>query len=353
MPVYKRGNRWYFDFTIRRRRYREAIPEARTKAQAEQVEVEMKQAVYDGKYGKLKGQITLEKFANEIYLTWAKENKRSAYHDEYNLPNLLPYFKGLSLQEITAEHIAQFKRARRNEITKRGERRSPTTVNRDMALISKILSLAVEYSYIDTNPSRRVKFFKAEAKEKKVLSKADEEKLLAIIPEDDRLRSVVLVALKTGMRRGELVQLKWADIDFVGNTINLPAPITKGYRARSLPLMPDVKAIILALRAQGSWRDEVFPGFKLSPNSVTTRFSLACKKAGLEGYTFHCLRHTFSTRLKDAGAHPFVVRDWLGHRTIEMTNHYTHATQETMREAVEMLENQNSSRKLGATAATI
>ncbi len=337
MPVYKRGDRWYFDFTIRRRRYREAIPEARTKAQAEQAEAQVKQSVYDGKYGKLKGQVTLEKFANETYLIWAKENKRSAYHDEYNLPNLLPYFKGLSLQEITAEHIAQFKRARRNEITTRGPRRSPTTVNRDMALISKILSLAVDYSYIESNPARRVKFFKAEAKEKKVLSKADQEKLFAVIPEDDRLRAVVLVALKTGMRRGELVQLKWSNIDFETDMINLPAPITKGNRARSLPLMPDVKAVILALHEQKGWREEIFPGFKLSPKSVTSRFSKACGKAGLEGYSFHCLRHTFSTRMKDAGVNPFIVRDWLGHRTIEMTNHYTHATPETMRQAVAAL----------------
>ena len=347
MPVLKRGDRWYFDFTIRGKRYREAIPEARTKAQAEQAETQIKQSVYDGKYGKLKAQVTLEKFANETYLQWARENKRSAYHDEYNLRHLLPYFKGMSLQDITAEHVEQFKRKRRNEITTRKELRNPNTVNRDLALISKIFSLAVDYCYIENNPCRRVKFFKTDIKEKKVLSRSDEKKLLSVIPADDRLYSVILVALKTGMRRGKLVKLKWENIDFDASMIHIPAAITKGNRARSLPLMPDVKAIILSLRQRDRIVAEIFPGFKLSAHSVTARFTSACKKAGLEGYTFHSLRHTFSTRLSDAGATLVVVRDWMGHKTVQMTNHYTHATPEIMRQAMEMLEKQNIRHKLG------
>ena len=333
MSVLKRGKHWHYDFSIKGIRYRQAVPEARTKAQAEQAENFVKQSLYNSKYG-IKGQMTLADFANNIYLKWAKENKRSWEHDEYSLLKLLPYFKGQSLQDITAEHIEEFKRKRRNETTTRKEKRNPNTVNRDLALISKIFSLAVDYQYLDDSPCRKVKFFKANPAEKKVLTKEDEEKLLAVLDEKDRLRYIVIFALCTGMRRGELMKLKWANIDFEKELICIPAEITKGNRARVLPLMPEVRELLLSLREWEIDREEIFTGWKANLASVSNRFNVVCRKAGLEGYTFHCLRHTFSTRLKDRGVHPFVVRDWLGHSSIKMTDHYTHATPSSMRQAL-------------------
>ena len=333
MAVHKRGKHWHYDFTIKGARYRQAIPEARTKAQAEQAENFEKQKLYNSKYG-IKTRMMLADFANNIFLKWAKENKRSAYHDEYTLPHLLPYFKGQALQDITAEHIEAFKRQRSNEITRRNKKRSPNTVDRELALISKIFSLAVDYKYLDDSPCRRVKFFHVKPTEKKVITKEDEEKLLAVIDDNDRLRFIVQFGLQTGMRRGELMKLKWADIDFEKELICIPAQITKANKARVLPLMPEVQKILSSIREKDSSREEIFTGWKATLGGISGRFKKACEEAGLAGYSFHCMRHTFSTRLKDAGIHPYVVRDWLGHQSIEMTNHYTHATPSLMREAL-------------------
>lgn len=339
MAVYKRGTRWYYDFTIRRKRFREVIPEATTKAQAEQAETFFKQAIFENKFGNQKGNTMFEDFAKRVYLKWAKDNKRSAFHDENQLPHFLPYFKDMTLKEITGEHVERFKQARKNEITNRGTKRSANTVNRDLALISKIFSLAVDYSYLDDTPCRRVKFFKTEAEEKKIMTLEDEAKLLASIPENDRLRQIIQVALKTGMRRGEIMKLKWENIDFAKKLICIPAEITKTNHSRTLPLMPDVEEILNSLRARYFVDELIFTGWRASLSCISDRFQVACKKAGLEGYTFHCLRHTFSTRLKDANANPFVIRDWLGHRMLSMTNHYSHATPESMRQAVSQLLN--------------
>src|SRR5438128_7511681 len=164
MPVFLRGScrkkhhhsgecmTWYFEFMIRRVRYRESIPEARTKVEAEAVEVQKKREVYDGRYGKPTGNQDFEKFVSEAYLPWSKLNKRSWYDDQLITNMLCEYFRGKSFNQITPKLVERFKEARAKERTQHGNERQPATVNRELAVLSKVFTLAVRDGVAASNP---------------------------------------------------------------------------------------------------------------------------------------------------------------------------------------------------------
>ena len=103
MTVKKRGGHWYFDFQIRGARYREAIPEARTKFQAEQAETKARDQVFQGTYGAVQlGNQDLSQFVSETYLPWAKANKRTWRNDEIIANQWAELFKGKALREVSA-----------------------------------------------------------------------------------------------------------------------------------------------------------------------------------------------------------------------------------------------------------
>src|SRR5258708_15636357 len=100
MTVRKRGSRYHYDFMIRNQRYRGTIPEARTKAEAEQAEVKVKNKVYERKYGKVSASRQFAEFVNNTYLPWARANKRSSSDDEYHAKVFCRHFGKKSLNEI-------------------------------------------------------------------------------------------------------------------------------------------------------------------------------------------------------------------------------------------------------------
>jgi hypothetical protein len=153
MAVRKRGGVWYYDFMIRLVRYREAVPEARTKWQAEQVETQVRQAIFEGRYCKLqqKQVPTLKEFVEETFLPWSKANKRSYQSDSWRSKVLTNRFDGKRLDEITPFLIEKFKKERREEKTRRGKERSPASVNRELELLSRVLTMAVDHDLIGAN----------------------------------------------------------------------------------------------------------------------------------------------------------------------------------------------------------
>ncbi|HLA09133.1 MAG TPA: hypothetical protein VJ023_00840 [Pyrinomonadaceae bacterium] len=149
MAVYKRGKNgthWNYYFRVRGVRYRGSIPEARTKWEAEQAELKIEQDVFEGRFGLVQsGKIKLDKFIDEIYMPWAKANKRSWKGDEIYTAVLKEYFKGKALCEISPFLIEKFKHERIKTPTKNGTPRAHASV-RDTAASAgsrKLLMLLV------------------------------------------------------------------------------------------------------------------------------------------------------------------------------------------------------------------
>ena len=154
------------------------------------------------------------------------------------------------------------------------------------------------------------------------------------------MRPIVVVALQTGMRQGEILGLRWEHVDFDHKTIYVAH--TKTGRPRRIPISQPVAVELRSLRQDASQDEHVFSygrtGLKLTTFRHT--WERACKQAHISGLRFHDLRHTFATRLRAKGVHEMDIMSLLGHTTLQMTSRYTHAMPQNLRSAVDSLNKQ-------------
>jgi integrase len=351
VAVYKRGNTWYYYFRLNGVRYRKAVPEARTKFQAQQAEAKARDAIFAGKYGRVESTTTFKEFVEAAYLPWARENKRSWRNDVSRAKPLVAFFGKRRLSEVTRFLIEQYKRERRTSLNGRGRLCSPSSVNRELELLSRILNLAVERDELESNPFRGVKKLASDNHLTRYLSTEEEERLLSVLTgRRAHLRPIVLIGLHTGMRRGEILSLRWGQIDFVRESIHLLR--TKSGRPRQVPMNSVVKAVLLDMREVSGGSEFVFPNHRTGNAiaDIKNAFNAALKEAEIEGFRFHDLRHTAGTRMADAGVPITAVADILGHADVRTTMRYAHATDEARRRAVRALEEKSGS--LSPKAAT-
>jgi integrase len=344
MAVRKRGGVWYYDFMIRLVRYREAVPEARTKWQAEQVETQVRQAIFEGRYCKLqqKQVPTFKEFVEETFLPWSKANKRSYQSDSWRSKVLVNWFDGKRLDEITPFLIEKFKKERREGKTRRGKVRSPASVNREIELLSRVLTMAVDHELIGTNPCRKVRKLRLDNQRIRYLLPEEEERLMGVLTgRKAHLRPLVILAINTGMRRGELFNLTWEKVDFSRNVIYVTN--TKSGRDRVVPMNRPVREELLRVSGQADC-EFVFVSKRTGLNltEIKKGFNAACREAEIQNFKFHDLRHTAGTRLADAGADAFTIKEILGHSSIQTSARYVHATHEGKRRAVEALASYSS-----------
>lgn len=284
---------------------------------------------------------TFRLFVERTYLPWAMFNKRSYQSDKWRSRVLIREFGDLQLGEITSFRIEAFKKAQREGKTQRGAQRAPASVNRLLELLSRILQMAIDNDLITQNPCRKIKKLRLDNRRYRILAADEQVKLLAVCTgRREHLYYLVVLALNTGMRRGELLHLTAEDIDLGRETITVRN--TKTNRDRIIPINHDAGRVIhelLILRPQGRL-------FEME--DISRAWESACREAGIVNLHFHDLRHTFATRLADEGAHVRTIADLLGHTTTVMTSRYTHATDKANREAVVKL----NRRKIVAMADT-
>jgi excisionase family DNA binding protein len=342
-----KGNvpRWYTYFRIDGRRVRQVIKGARSEVEANQVHRVRAVEVFQRKYGlrREEQRAAFEDFAKEFIELHSKQNKRSWRRDETSLNNLLPFFKGRVLQDISAADIERYKAKRREDPVirivkgkkKKGKKKvSPATVNREIAFLKTMFNKAVEWGRLESSPAARVKKFRENNAPERVLSFEEEKRLLEASPE--HLKPVILTALHTGMRRGEILALQWTRVDLKKKTILITK--TKGGKDRTIPINDQLYAELVRLKQRNGNSDRVFLGPAGRPLSeIKTAFSAAKKRAKVKGLRFHDLRHTAATRLVEAGVDLITVRDILGHHSVVVTQRYAHTPDELKRRAVESL----------------
>src|SRR5678815_1583111 len=257
MTIRKRGTRYHYDFMIRRQRYRGALPEARTKAEAQQAEAKIKNKIYERKYGKTSASRLFAEFVRTAYLPWAKATKRSSRDDVLHAEVFCRHFGNKKLSEIDHQMVDEFKVKRMKSITRYGRTRKPASVNRELAILSGIFRMAVDYEEIAENPCRKVESLPENNQRTRHLSFEEEDRLFAkLTGEREYLRPLVTVAIYAGPRRGELLKLRWSNVDFDLNTITFKE--TKTNKDRSVPMEPIVRAALLSLRETSGDAEYVF-----------------------------------------------------------------------------------------------
>src|SRR5262245_8624321 len=235
MSVFKRGGTWYFSKTINGVRYKRAITTARNKVQAEQAESAFILQIHQGQYGGRRKTQTFNDFVEKTFLPWAKVNRRSWDGDAGRLTALKNFFGKKRLSEINPFMIERYKMERRKSKLPSGKSRSIASVNRELALLSRVFTVAMKSKEATVNPCAEVNRVPGEQPRTRYLLPDEEERLMAVMTgHRAHLRQIVVLAINTGMRRGELLRLQWVHIDFHKNEIKVVQ--TKTDRDRFVPM---------------------------------------------------------------------------------------------------------------------
>jgi integrase len=383
MSTYQRGKNWYIDFTFKGQRVRESIgPKRKT---ANEVIAKRKAEIAENKYldkRKDPEPIKFYDFAKE-YLQWAKANKKPSSWDREisTMRRLDKEFGEKILQEITIWQIEKWKAKRKEAIKRpaaaigsfkiqgkdgvekeiwyiefpsprgtRGKRTfstqqeaeaylkkiqtpiRPATVNRELSLLKHMFSMAIEWGKCKENPAKKVKKLKGEVKRVRFLMPDGVQALLSNCA--DYLKPIVTLAVHTGMRKGELLGLKWQQVSFEQGIITLHD--TKNSERRDIPMDETVKTTLKGMEKK---RNHVFcDGEGETFVRLQRSFEVALKKSGIEDFRFHDLRHTFASNLVMAGEDLNTVRELLGHKDLTMTLRYAHLSPNHKTKAINILD---------------
>lgn len=258
---------------------------------------------------------------------------------------LANHFGTKKLRSITHGDVLQFRTQRLDKKVSfknaPARQRSIATVNRELTVLRRMLSIALREGWILKHPfsgSDTIISPSDETKRDRVLSRQEEELLLDACDERrEKLRAIIICALETGMRRGEIFSLRWRDIDLDKRRINIQAMNTKTLRARTVP----ISARLLAELEQIPKRDPKSRVFGIT-DTVKRSWATAKRIAGIEDLKFHDLRHTYATRLVQGGLPLAEVSRILGHTSIVTTFRYANVDDTTLDRALSILESSRS-----------
>lgn len=336
MTISKRNGKYYCRFQLNGERHHKLCVGATSVKEAEKMENAFKYKLQQQQNGVIprdERKIKLKELL-KLYNNYAKINKKSYGRDAF-IKYIGEYFGTETyVNEITAEKIEHFKawlKDKRNS--------SNSTVNKYRAALSKCFNLGIINKLIDENPVKEVKTFKEDNHKIRYLTKDEENRMYTEIDNFfPYLRPLVTTALQTGMRRGEILNLKWSNVDFEYGFIELLE--TKSGTSRKIPISNTLKQ---ELKKMSRDNEYVFINKNtLKPyTDIHNSFRTILKKAKIENFRFHDLRHTVATRLVEKGIDLVVVKEILGHSKIETTMRYAHAVPKRKLDAIEVLNSYN------------
>ncbi|HEV8139499.1 MAG TPA: tyrosine-type recombinase/integrase [Pyrinomonadaceae bacterium] len=274
---------------------------------------------------------------------------------EAQIKALEDYFGSIRLRDIQVANLRAYRKHRLFCKNRRGEMLSVATVNRELSTMRAMLNEALVNDWILTNPFKKVRSGELisiadERRRETILSVEEEKALLAACSGDLRrhLKALVVAALDTGARQGELLKLRWSDIDFEEGVIkNVTSYKGKTVQRREVPLTGRLRAVLLDLKAKpgvAAYRRSPITGnkpdsslvFSIASN-VQNSWREARKDANLEHIRFHDLRHTAATRLAQK-MQLALVGQVLGHSDPKTTNRYVNRTRQVINEAAIILD---------------
>ncbi len=342
MGVYLRGRTWWMCFKLPSGEYIRKSANTQNKKLAETIYAKQRVAVAENKYLDVKRESTLtfREFSESYLERHAKPYKRSwESTDAVYIRFFNRSFGNVCLSSITQQLVERFlaeQRGRRIGTRKDGSPwyPSPARLNRLMTCLKTMFNKAVEWGELTQSPCANIKKFKENNTITRFLTDEEMRKLYQFSSLE--LRQIVTVLIHTGMRKGELQNLSWSDLDFERDFIKLTR--TKNGKTRYIPMNQVVKRVLLQRRIEKESPIWVFPGPLEKPYNFRKAFDTARKKAGLDDVRIHDLRHTFASHLCMKGAGLMEVKALLGHSSLEMTERYSHLTDRHKADAVARLE---------------
>jgi len=257
---------------------------------------------------------------------------------ENYLDRALEFFASRPLSEISYNDLREYKR-HIEAMPARGRVRSVADVNHHLKQVRRLFNVAIEQGWLVVNPFVRGRSLIVESHESertRILDRVEETRLLAACnnPARRHLIPVIVFAIETGCRRGEILKLRWESVNLAGRTIRIEAANAKTLKGRLVPITERLRRILVGLDRR-SFRPAslVFPvgDFKRS-------FATACRIAELPDLHFHDLRHTAITRMLERGVSPAIVMKISGHSQQKTFLRYVNQTESSVYDVAMMLD---------------
>jgi integrase len=342
----------YFDEAGKRHDLRRT---AETKSDAIRLLSRLKRDLDDGGPNAIDGdRLTFQKLADiyeekrltePIYRDGQKVSGLRSWQDQRRRLKLLTGVFGKRLvKAITFADLEFYKTSRLTEAKRNGNERSIGTINRELALLRSVFGYAEQEGWITKSPFKKGKAIISaamESKRERILSREEEERLLAACDCKERrhIRPVLIAALDTGARRGELLRLTWRDVNLEGGLITVTS-----YKGKKMT----TRTIGMTSRLWSEMR-RLYELAPVDPNALVfgieaqfyRAFSTACRKAGLTGFRFHDARHTALTRMVQSGMPHTEIMKLSGHSLFSTFERYVNTTAETARRGADALDNLN------------
>lgn len=324
MALYKRGNIWWAYVTIDGVRHcRTTGMSNRRLAEAFERKFEEELAVKAAGMTQLEPEMTF----TELTARFLAGGEVKAHHTD-RLKMLLPFWGPRELRSITRATAREYRalRMRQRKLT-------DATVNRDIEVMRHILYWAVDEGIIPANPLARLRLPRARKRKRPILSWEDEQKLLAHA--SPHLARIIVAALDTGMRRGEITHELWQDVNISRGLLSVTHSKTAEGEQRELPLSDRLR-MMLAVCQQPSGSVFDFKGEPIT--RIKTAWAGAIRRSGIDRLRFHDLRHTFNTRLLELGVLTDVRKALMGHSDgSDVHSIYSHVELPLKRRAIELL----------------
>jgi integrase len=281
---------------------------------------------------------TFKEFSSQWMEIYVKNNNK--YSEVINKESilrahLLLFFGHKQIDQISNLDIENFKAQK----LKKGL--ANKSINNFLIVLSKCLKMAKEWEIIQNIP--RIKLLKVQPQKFDFLTK--EESQLLLDNSDGLMKDMIQVALKTGLRFGELIALDWSDVDFKNNLITVRNSIsmgrlggTKNNKIRYIPLLDEVSRLLFAKSKKNGFVFSKNNNEPFGPVQCLRWLHRVCKKAGMRKIGWHTLRHTFASHLAQNGVSIMLIKELLGHSDIRTSLRYSHLTPLATREAIKVLE---------------
>jgi integrase len=336
MALYRRGPVWWMRFSYQGRQIRRSTDVTDRKL-AEQIYFKVRGLVAEGTWCERPPvQHRQVKDLLERYLRdHSAPNKAALTHrrDHSLAAHLLRAFGEVPLDQLRPARLAEYKASRRAHGI------APKTLNDELGLLGHAYKLAImEWEWATENPVLKIAKEKVRNCIERWLTTEEEHRLLAVSP--FWLQEIIVFALHTGMRRGEILKLQWSHVDLVRRTLTI---LEQKNGARDTLPVNDTAMEVLQARAavRTSSTETVFlngAGHAREARNLLRAFYPAMRKAGITRFRFHDLRHTFATRLIQAGVDVYTVQKLGRWKTIAMVQRYAHHQPESLRGGAEVLD---------------
>ena len=283
-----------------------------------------------------------------LYKAHSIANKARSHGDVGIMNNIKDYFKDTELTKITPNKIQKFLTFLVDE-----KQLAPASVNKYRSVLLKMFNLGIDNNKCSANPVRKIKGLRVDNTRTRVLSDKEEVKLYKVLNSFHkvktregeiknfapykRVKRLITLALNSGMRKGEMINFRWLDIDEDFTIITVLN--SKSGKSREIPINKKLRLALKAMYKLRGNNEFVFTNPETGTKYVDLKRIVGSlfEAAGLDDFTLHCCRHTFATRLLDKGVDIRTVQELLGHADIRMTERYTHSNKDKKTIAVNLI----------------